>query len=253
MNALRAGWRLVRALVHALAGLATILWIFPRLDAAARHARVQAWAGRMLAVLGIHLQVRGTPAAQGPMLLVANHVSWLDILVMHAARHCRFVSKSEVRHWPLIGTLATGAGTLYIERRSRRDALRVVHAMAARLQAGDVLAVFPEWTTSDGSDLLPFHANLIQAAVAANAPAQPVALQFIDTATGRRNQSAAYIGDDTLASSLWRTLSGPPITALVSFGAPQRVGTRDRRAWAADLREAIRELRAQGPVGPRPS
>jgi 1-acyl-sn-glycerol-3-phosphate acyltransferase len=64
------------------------------------------------------------------VLLVANHISWLDILVMHAARHCRFVSKSEVKHWPLIGTLATGAGTLYIERESRRDAMRVVHQMA---------------------------------------------------------------------------------------------------------------------------
>jgi len=251
MNALRAGWRLVRVLLHALAGLATILWIFPRLDVPARHARVQAWAGKMLTVLGIGLQVRGTPAPQGPMLLVANHVSWLDILVMHAARHCRFVSKSEVRHWPLIGTLATGAGTLYIERKSRRDALRVVHEMAARLQAGDVLAVFPEGTTSDGLDLLPFHANLIQAAVTVDAPAQPVALQFVDTDTGRRSVSAAYIGDDTLVDSLWRTVSGPPITVIVSFGVPQRVGERDRRAWAADLREAVRDLRSMAGVPPR--
>ena len=244
MNALRAVWRLLRALLHAIGGLATILWIFPRLDVPGRHARVQAWARKMLAVLGIGLQVRGVPAPHGPMLLVANHVSWLDILVMHAARHCRFVSKAEVRHWPLIGTLATGAGTLYIERKSRRDALRVVHEMAARLQAGDVLAVFPEGTTSDGVDLLPFHANLIQAAVAADAPAQPVALQFLDAATGRPSVTAAYIGDDTLVASLWRTVSGPPITATVSFGEPQRVGTRDRRAWAADLQEAVRALRA---------
>lgn len=250
MNAVRAGWRLVRALLHALAGLATILWIFPRLDVPARHARVQAWAGRMLTVLGIRLQVRGTPALQGPMLLVANHVSWLDILVMHAARHCRFVSKAEVRDWPLIGTLATGAGTLYIERKSRRDALRVVHEMAARLQAGDVLAVFPEGTTSDGLDLLPFHANLIQAAVTADAPAQPVALQFFDTSTGQPSVTAAYIGDDTLMDSLWRAVSGPPITVIVSFGVPQRVGERDRRAWAADLREAVRDLRAMATTAP---
>jgi 1-acyl-sn-glycerol-3-phosphate acyltransferase len=243
MNALRAGWRLVRALLHALAGLATILFEFPRLDLPTRHARVQDWARKMLAVLGIGLQVRGEPPAHGPVLLVANHVSWLDILVMHAARHCRFVSKSEVRHWPLIGTLATGAGTLYIERQSRRDALRVVHQMAASLNAGDVLAVFPEGTTSDGVDLLPFHGNLIQAAVSADAPAQPVALEFIDTATGHRSLTPCYIGDDTLVGSLWRTVSGAPITAVVSFGQPQRVQGRDRRAWAADLRQAVRALR----------
>jgi 1-acyl-sn-glycerol-3-phosphate acyltransferase len=249
MNALRAGWRLVRALLLALAGLATILLEFPRLDVPARHARVQAWARKMLAVLGVGLYVRGEPMAQGPVLLVANHVSWLDILVLHAARHCRFVSKSEVRHWPLIGTLATGAGTLYIERQSRRDALRVVHQMAASLNAGDVLAVFPEGTTSDGIDLLPFHANLIQAAVSANAPAQPVALEFIDTASGRRSLTPCYIGDDTLVGSLWRTLSGAPITAVVSFGQPQLAQGRDRRAWAADLRQAVRALRTTAEVG----
>ncbi|WP_427913778.1 lysophospholipid acyltransferase family protein [Ramlibacter sp. MMS24-I3-19] len=244
MRALRAGWRLLRALVHALVGLSTILFVFPRSDAQERQAHVQAWARGMLRVLGIGLEVRGQPPAQGPMLLVSNHISWLDILVLHAARYCRFVSKSEVRHWPLIGTLATGAGTLYIERASRRDALRVVHQMAASLQAGDVLAVFPEGTTSDGIDLLPFHANLIQAALSANAPALPVALQFVDTATGARSLSPCYIGDDTLVSSLWRTLSGPAITAVVCFGDAQRPEGRDRRAWAAELREAVQALRS---------
>lgn len=244
MKVLRAGWRLLRALLHAFSGLATIAFAFPRLDAGARHARVQAWAQEMLRVLGIGLDVRGRPPEHGPVLLVANHISWLDILVLHAARHCRFVSKSEVRHWPLIGTLATGAGTLYIERSSRRDALRVVHRMADSLRSGDVLAVFPEGTTSDGVDLLPFHGNLIQAAVSANVPAQPVALQFIDTDTGARSLSPCYIGDDTLVQSLWRTLTGPPITAVVSFGEPQRPGGRERRHWANELREAVRALRS---------
>src|SRR3954467_5067992 len=164
MRGLRAIWRFLRALLHALAGWFTILVLFPRMDTQAQQARVQAWAHRMLELLGIQLRLHGQPPLHGPLLLAANHVSWLDILVLHAARHCRFVSKSEVRHWPLIGTLATGAGTLYIERQSRRDALRGVPQMAGSLNAGDVLAVFPEGTTSDGIDLLPFHANLIQAA-----------------------------------------------------------------------------------------
>src|SRR3569832_1870289 len=127
------------------------------------------------------------------MLLVANHISWLDILVVHAARHCRFVSKSEVKRWPLIGTLATGANTLNIERESRRDAVRVVHHMAEALRAGDVLAVFPEGTTSDGRALLPFHANLIQAAISAAAPVLPVALSFMDKGSGAASFSPCYI------------------------------------------------------------
>ncbi|MBA2965241.1 MULTISPECIES: lysophospholipid acyltransferase family protein [Ramlibacter] len=243
MRPLRAIWRLLRALLHALAGWFTIVAVFPRLDPQARSERVQAWARRMLQVLGIGLQVHGQPPLHGPLLLVANHISWLDILVMHAARHCRFVSKSEVRHWPLIGTLATGGGTLYIERASRRDAMRVVHQMAASLQSGDIVAVFPEGTTSDGIDLLPFHANLIQAAVAVGAPVQPVGLQFIDDRSGQRSLTPAYIGDDTLVGSLWRTLGGPSFTAVVRYGSTQHAAGRDRRTWAADLRRAVQELR----------
>jgi 1-acyl-sn-glycerol-3-phosphate acyltransferase len=243
MGGLRAIWRLLRALLHALAGWCTITFLFPRLDTQAQHARVQAWARRMLQVLGIQLRMQGQPPLHGPLLLASNHISWLDILVLHAARHCRFVSKAEVRHWPLIGTLATGAGTLYIERASRRDAMRVVHQMAASLQGGDIVAIFPEGTTSNGVDLLPFHANLIQAAVVVDAPVQPVGLQFLDARTGGPSRSAAYIDDDTLMGSVWRLLSGPPVAAVVAYGVPQRAEGRDRRAWAADLRQAVHALR----------
>lgn len=239
MKVLRATGRLLHAVLHALVGLAIIVVRFPRMTADARWARVQQWAGRMLQILGITVRVEGTPPAHGPMLLVANHISWLDILAMHAARHCRFVSKSAIAHWPLIGRLATGAGTLYIERESRRDALRVVHHMADSLRAGDIVAVFPEGTTGDGRDVLPFHANLLQSAIAASAPVQPVALKYIDSATGAQSFAPRYVGDDTLASSLWRTLTAPPIVAVVRFGEPQHALGRDRRAWAEALRDAV--------------
>jgi 1-acyl-sn-glycerol-3-phosphate acyltransferase len=243
MNVLRAAWRLGRAVLHALRGLAITVFLFPRWDEARRHARVQSWSREMLERLGIALEVRGTPPAHGPMLLAANHISWLDILVMHAARHCRFVSKSEVRRWPVVGTLATGAGTLYIERESRRDAMRVVHHMADSLQRGEIVAVFPEGTTSDGRAMLPFHGNLVQAAISAGAPVQPVALRFIDAATGAPSFTPCYIGDDTLLGSVWQTLSGPPVAAVVVFGEPQRAEGRDRRAWARDLHDAVDALR----------
>jgi 1-acyl-sn-glycerol-3-phosphate acyltransferase len=246
MSVLRATWRLARALAHALRGWLIIAFLFPRWTQAQRNARVQLWAREMLACLGIALELRGEPPASGPMLLAANHISWLDILVMHAARHCRFVAKSEVKHWPLIGTLATGGGTLYIERASRRDAMRVVHHMAESLSRGEIVAVFPEGTTSDGRELLPFHANLIQAAISANAPVQPVALRFLDAATRQTSFTASYIGDETLVGSLWRTLSGAPIVAVVSFGQPQPARGRDRRTWAAALRADVDALRESG-------
>ena len=243
MNALRAVWRLARVLVLVLAGWATIVFLFPRMDPLQRQAEVQAWARGMLQVLGIGLQVRGSPPVRGPLMLVANHISWLDILVMHAARHCRFVSKADVQRWPLIGRLATGAGTLYIARESSRDAMRVVHHMAASLKDGDILAVFPEGTTSDGVSLLPFHANLLQAAISADAPLQPVGLNFIDAATGRTSLSPCYIDDDTLVGSLWRTLTGPPVIAVVTYGQPQAVQGRNRRSLARELQAAVEDLR----------
>lgn len=243
MRALAAPWRLLLAVLHALRGWFDIVVLFPHWSPQRREARVQAWAAAMLRILGIALQVEGTPAPRGPVLLVANHTSWLDILVMHAARYCRFVSKADVKHWPLIGTLATGGGTLYIERDKRRDAMRVVHHMAQSLQAGEIVAVFPEGTTGDGRALLPFHGNLVQAAISAQAPVQPVGLRFIDRATGKDSVGPLYLDDDTLLKSVWRTLAGPPFVARVRFGAMEMADGRDRRRWAEDLRETVDALR----------
>jgi len=242
MRRVKALWRISRVLLHVLAGAWRIRTVFPRLTQPQRDAEVQAWAQAMLARLAIKLVVNGTPPSAGPVLLAANHISWLDIVVIHAARHCRFISKADIQHWPVVGTLATGAGTLYIERESRRDAMRVVHHMAERLSAGEVLAVFPEGTTGDGTHVLPFHANLLQAAIAVNAPIQPIALKFLD-AQGQQSFAPCYIGDDTLLGSLWRTLCSDGIQAVVTFGAPQTADGRDRRTWAAAVREDIIALR----------
>ena len=243
MSTLTAIWKFLRGLWHVFMGMWTIYARFPQLSPEQREARVQAWALQFLALWGIHLKVLGRPVVNGPALIVANHISWLDILVMHAARHCRFVSKSDIRDWPLVGMLATGAGTLYIERTRRQDALRMVKDMAEAMTNGDVVAVFPEGTTSDGRDLLPFHANLIQAAIAADAPVQPVSLTFVDAATGHPSFAPCYIGNDTLIGSMWRTLSAPAIVAVVHFGDAQGANDRDRRAWARDLRDDIISLR----------
>ena len=243
MNSLRAVTKLARALVHILSGFLTILLVFPRLGSEQRQLRTQVWSLGMLRCIGIALIVKGKPALNGPLLLVANHMSWLDITALHAARFCRFVSKADIKKWPFIGMLASGIGTLFIERESRRDAMRVVHHMTASLQAGDVLGVFPEGTTSDGSGLLPFHANLFQAAIAANAPVQPVALQFIDTRTGLRTTAPCYVGDDTLMESVWRALTATNIAVVIHFGEPQSADGRDRRALAVALRQAVADLR----------
>jgi 1-acyl-sn-glycerol-3-phosphate acyltransferase len=241
---MRALGRLLRMLVHIGVGLWTIYRRFPALEQDAREAAVQAWAHTMLACLGVRLQVHGEVPQCGPVLLAANHISWLDILVMHAARHCRFISKADIQHWPLIGTLATAAGTLYITRESPRDALRVVHHMAECLRADEVLAVFPEGTTGDGSTVLPFHANLFQAAISADAPVVPVGLRFMNSRSGLVSFAPCYIGDDTLVGSIWRTLCAQDLVAVVHFGPAQHATGRDRRTWAAAVRSAVIQLRS---------
>lgn len=247
MSRVRAVWRLLWALSHIAGGLWTIWRLFPQLDQPAKEARVHAWAQAMLRGVGITLVVHGQPVVSGPALLVANHLSWLDIVVMHASRYCRFVSKSDIKHWPLIGTLAGGAGTLYIERSSKRDAHRVVHQMAERLRLGEVLAVFPEGTTADGISLKPFHANLLQAAISADAPVQPVALRFVDAGTGQTCFAPRYIDDDSIFVSIWETLCVRELRAEVVFGEPQHCQGRDRRNWAADLQKEVEGLRGTRP------
>lgn len=235
----RALWRLLRGVWHVGVGVFTVWLAFPRWSPARREARVQSWSREFLALWGVELRVIGEPVVLGPALMVCNHISWLDILVLHAVRHCRFVAKSGIRRWPVIGMLAHSAGTLFIERERRSDARRMVHDMSAALQAGDVLAVFPEGTTGAGEGLLPFHANLLESALRANAPVQPVYLQFMQKGQGRISHAADYVGDDTLMASIWRLLRAPAIEAVLHFAPLQTAQGRHRREWAQDLREQM--------------
>jgi 1-acyl-sn-glycerol-3-phosphate acyltransferase len=241
MQTWRALCKFVRVLGWVLHGYWRVRTVFPRLTDAQQARAVEAWARHMLAIIGIEVRVKGHPAP-GPVLMASNHISWLDILVMHAACHCRFVAKSEIRSWPLVGVLTTGGGSLYIERGSNRDAMRVVHQMAEALQQGQVLAVFPEGGTGDGVTLLPFHANLLQAAIAVDAPIQPIALQFVDAQTQQISLAPCYHHDDTLLSSLWRTLCAPPLLAQVRYGEIQHAQGRSRRVWAQDLQATVAQL-----------
>lgn len=238
MRRLRGAWRLLRAVLHGLHGIAIVLLRFPRLDAAARHARIAWWSAKMLRMLGLELRVGGS-FRPGAKLVVANHVSWLDIMAIHAVcPEARFVSKAEVRHWPLVNRLVDSAGTLYIEREKRRDALRVVHQMAEALQAGQTVAVFPEGTTGPGPGLLPFHANLLQAAIATATPVQPVALRYAD-AHGPFSASAQFLGETTLAQSLWMLARGEQMVVHVDVLVAEGTAHADRRLLAERLRDEI--------------
>jgi 1-acyl-sn-glycerol-3-phosphate acyltransferase len=241
-------YKALRCVAHLLRGMLTIARRFGKATAEQKAQHIARWAHDFLRILGVEVSTSGSAVTTGPLLVVANHISWLDILVMLAVQPVRFVSKADVKYWPLIGWLATHAGTLYIERASRRDALRVVHHIAEALReapagtpvhTASIIAVFPEGTTSDGTTVLPFHANLVQAAISAHAPVQAVALRYLDAATGALSLVPAYVDDDTLLSSVWRLLASPAVAAVVHFSEVQRADGRDRRAWALDLRGEV--------------
>jgi 1-acyl-sn-glycerol-3-phosphate acyltransferase len=235
--ALRAIVRLLRAVLHALHGALICAFVFPRLDASQRLARVGWWSARMLDRLGIRLASGGLPRG-GPVLLVANHISWLDILAINAVQPARFVSKADVRHWPFIGYLVACGGTLFIERERKRDALRVVHQIAEALKAGETVAVFPEGTTSDGHGVLPFHANLLQAAIATETPVQPVVLRYSD-AKAAVSTAGSYVGDTSLATSLWSAATAEGLCVHVELLPAEGTRHLDRRALAEKLHESI--------------
>ena len=211
---------------------------FDSLQEAQRQVVVAWWSAKMLRVLGLQLQVQGS-FSPGAKLVVANHVSWIDIMAIHAVcPEARFVSKADVQKWPLLNRLVSAGGTLYIEREKRRDALRVVHQMADALKAGDTVAVFPEGTTGDGSTLLPFHANLLQAAIATATPVQPVALRFSD-AHHAVSPAAQFVGDTTLVQSLWLLACGKQVVVRLQVMALLATTQADRRQLAENLRELI--------------
>lgn len=237
MRGLIASWRLAWSIVHLLHGALICLCVFPFLGSAQRMQRVGWWSRRLLHVLGIGLQVRGELHA-APVLVIANHVSWLDILAINALRPVRFVSKADVRHWPLLGWLVACGGTLFIERERKRDALRVVHQVAEALREGDVVAVFPEGTTSDGHGLLPFHGNLLQAAIATHTPVQPLALRYSD-ARDAVSRAAAYVDEVNLVQSVWAVVSASRMKVEVTVLETLPAGDTDRRAMAERLRGLI--------------
>jgi 1-acyl-sn-glycerol-3-phosphate acyltransferase len=235
----RACWRLGRAAVHALHGGLICAIVFPFLDDPARRRRVGWWARRMLEVMGIALDLRGSLRA-APVLLVSNHVSWLDILAVDAVRPARFVSKADVRHWPLLGFMVACGGTLFIERERKRDALRVVHQVAAALRDGATVAVFPEGTTGAGPALLPFHANLLQAAISTATPVQPVALRYADAGAAFSN-APLYLDDTTLLQSVWQVVCADALVAHLTALPPIDTTSIERRRLAQAVRNDIQQ------------
>jgi 1-acyl-sn-glycerol-3-phosphate acyltransferase len=237
LAALRAHWRLARVGLHLGCGLATAALVYPFVGRPQRLALKQRWSRQLLGMLGVHCSAAATPPA-APALLVANHVSWLDIFVINAVTPACFVCKADVRDWPLIGWLCQRTETVFMPRGSRRAAHEASGLVADRLRQGWQVAVFPEGTTSDGTQLLPFHGALLQGAVEAGCRVQPLALRYSD-ATGRLSDAAAYCGDTTLLQSLRSLASASGLQVRLDILPPLDGRGAERRELAAAARRSV--------------
>ncbi|MER7949815.1 lysophospholipid acyltransferase family protein [Streptomyces sp. NPDC096079] len=231
----------VLAAARLTAGISTVLLgvlLAPAaglLPAAGRLALVRAWVRTVVRAFGVRVRYEGAAGAvTGPLLVVANHISWLDIPLLAAVLPGRMVAKTEVRHWPVLGTLAALGGTLFIDRDRLRALPGTVRAMAGVLAGGGRVVVFPEGSTWCGRARGRFRPAAFQAALDSGSAVLPVRIDY------RPVGAAAYVGDDPLGASLWRVVSTRRIVATVRVLDPlPSGGYPDRRALAAAAQRAV--------------
>jgi len=235
---LRTALRLLRVALHLARGACIVGLVYPLASSDLRTRLRRNWSRGLLRILNIRLRLVG-PQRSIQGLLVANHVSWIDVIVIDSICNPHFVCKDDVRRWPVVGWLCEHNGTLFIDRSRNSDVLRVAVEIGRRLRTGALVTVFPEGTTSEGTGMLPFRNGLLQAAVDARATVQPLALSYLD-AQGMHTTAPAYRGDDTLWQSLCSIASQPELTADVRLLPHIVCAGRTRRAVGEEAHACIR-------------
>lgn len=232
-------WRLIRLVTHLLRGF--YLLAFAEKVTLADHQRVphpqvvSDWMLGLLKMMNIELQVTGD-RPHTKALLVANHISWLDIPVIAAASHANFLAKYEISRWPVIGWMSRSTGTLFI-RRGKGEAQQIAEAIMQRLDGDRQLALFPEGTTSEGTGVRPFFARLFSAAIDTNTPVVPVTLYY--SVDGLQDSQAPYVGNQSFMSNLLQLLGRPGSRVDISFHPAIDPQGMDRKTLAEASRQAI--------------
>ena len=202
------------------------------------HLAIRAWSTGLMNIFGFQLRRVGQPLPDAH-LLVANHVSWIDIELVHSQRVVGFVAKSEISRWPLVGWLAKRGGTIYHQRGSNSSLAGVLDLMVGRLDSGQAVGVFPEGGTTGGDSIRTFHARIFQAAFEAQVPVQPVALRYGEG--GSAQTIVAFAPGENFLQNFLRLLGEPSRVAEVHFLEPIRPGEDGRRRLAEQARERIIE------------
>jgi len=231
-----------RLVLHLCYGMLLAI-IYPHLNQIWQCHILKMWSGQLLDSLNIGIQIEGQQPAhgEGGCLLVANHVSWLDMFVLNAIQPTRFIAKSDVRGWPVVGWLSRRSGTIFIERAMRRDATAVNLRVSELLKQGDCVGLFPEGTTTVGKQVGHFHSALIQPVIEAGVKLCPIALRY-QNKEGELSTTAAFTGDTTLVRSIWKILRCRQLNALVVFTPALLAKNTNRRILARTAQDAIAQV-----------
>lgn len=238
-------YRRAVALGLALAACAVRFWLIRvrgPLSLEQRAFWLQSASRGVLRSLGIHTRVEGRIPIRG--LVVSNHLSYLDIVILSAAMPCFFVSKVEVKRWPFFGKAASAGGTIFLDRISRSSANRAASQIAERLACSIPVLLFPEGTSTDGGDLLPFRSRLFLPVVRAQAPVTASAVRYV-LEEGALERELCWYGDAPFLSHLWKVLGNDGFSAQIRFGPPLIYA--DARAAALGTQSAVAAMRAAGP------
>lgn len=243
MRLLALTYRITLINWHIFRGVVTSVLVLPWVGPTSRDRLIQDWSIGLLRKLRITVQVHGTLPHPGqmPVVLTSNHISWVDIFAIHSVRPVRFVSKAEVRQWPVFGWLAAKTGTLFLVRTSRKQTAAIGGEMEKVLNLGDSLGLFPESTTSEGRTVLPFRSAMLQAAVSCKTPILPVALQY-RLRDGTANPHLPFVGEMTFAHSLIKVLTAPPSQVQIRVGALVHPTHMHRRELAQRLEQITLDL-----------
>jgi len=238
LRPLRYLWRLPVLILLVVGGSLLAIFLLPPglgVDSIGNRL-IRAWQKLFLRLFGVRVRGVGTPLPN-PVMFVSNHGSWMDISVLHTQRIAGFVAKAEIARWPLVGWLAARAGTIFHRRGSTQSMGTVMERMTERLNAGLSVAAFPEGGTAPAGTLKVFHARILQAALDANAPLQPVALRYLRD--GRPWFDVAFRPGESFIGNLWRLLGERRVDAEVHFLEPVAASTEGRRRMADTARARI--------------
>ncbi|MCW7947064.1 acyltransferase [Streptomyces hygroscopicus] len=247
----RAVLRIVAVLILLVAGL-VLFPVVRRLPVPPRERIIRAWCRTVVRGAGVRIRITGNAPPDGGLLMVANHISWLDVPLLAAVRPGRMLAKSEIRQWPVAGTLTARSGALFIDRDRLRALPDTVARIADGLRAGSAVVVFPEGSTWCGRAQGHFRRAVFQAALDAGVPVQPVRLHY-RLAGGPASTAPAFVGSDSLLTSLWRVVSAHQLVAEIGVMpvlAPHAETDRRRLALAAQRAVGLRGEGHAGLLGP---